>query len=300
VTGFALSARTSRAALKEAVAYLKTKDLDTPVLDARLIVQHALGADWEALFIGADRPLGEAERAALVRGIARRAAHEPVSRIVGRRHFWTLDLAVSPATLDPRADTESLVEAVVAAIPDRARPLRILDLGTGTGALLLALLSEYKNATGIGVDISPEAAETAQANALSHGLGERALIRVGDWTAGLTGPFDVVVSNPPYIPAADIAALPLEVREHDPRSALDGGPDGLDAYRRILPAIPPILAPDGLVVLEIGAGQGDLVAALGAANGLFERGRRRDLAGIERALVLRPAEPSMGAWEQRR
>ncbi|HLG87908.1 MAG TPA: peptide chain release factor N(5)-glutamine methyltransferase [Alphaproteobacteria bacterium] len=286
---YALKAATSRAALKEAVVYLKSLSLETPVLDARLIVQHALGTGWEGLFLGPDRVLNEEERAQLAASLARRASREPVARIVGRRHFWTLDLNVSPSTLDPRADTESLIEAVVAAIPDRTAPVRILDLGTGTGALLLALLSEYGNARGIGVDSSAGAVLTAQMNAEAHGLSGRATIRQGDWAEGLTGPFDVIISNPPYIPSGEIAHLSPEVRGYDPPEALDGGPDGLDAYRRILPAVSALLAPAGLAVLEVGAGQMDDVSALAAENGLAERARRRDLAGIERALVLEPS-----------
>jgi release factor glutamine methyltransferase len=286
---YTLKADTRRAALKEAVAYLKSLRLETPVLDARLIVQHALRTDWEGLFLGPDRALDDEERARVAASLTRRAAREPVARIVGRRHFWTLDLNVSSSTLDPRADTESIVEAVVAAIPDRTVPLRILDLGTGTGALLLALLSEYGAAQGIGVDSSAGAVSTARMNAEAHGLSGRATIRQGDWTEDLRGPFDVIVSNPPYIPSGAIAQLPPEVKGFDPPEALDGGPDGLDAYRRILPAISAILAPAGLAVLEVGAGQMDDVSALAADNGLAELGRRRDLAGIERALMLGPS-----------
>ena len=288
---YALKAETRRAALKEAVAYLRSLRLETPVLDARLIVQHALGTDWEALFLGPDHALNDDDRARVSTGLARRAAREPVARIIGRRHFWTLDLHVSPATLDPRPDTESLIEAVVAELPDRTLPLRILDLGTGTGALLLALLSEYKNARGIGVDSSPGATLVANLNAETHRLNDRATIREGNWTEGLDGPFDLIVSNPPYIPSGEIARLPAEVRDYDPPGALDGGPDGLDAYRRILMAVSAVLAPTGLVVLEVGAGQMAAVSALAGENGLAERARRLDLAGIERALVLARGAP---------
>lgn len=287
MSGLVLKAATRRAALKEAVAYLKSLSLDTPVLDARLIVQHALRIDWNALFLAPDQPLSDAERSAIAGGLVRRAAREPVARIVGRRHFWTLDLAVSPATLDPRADTESLVEAAVAALPERSLPLRILDLGTGTGALLLALIAEFPNAWGVGVDRSAAAIEVARGNAVSHGFGDRAAFLVGDWADALAARFDLILSNPPYIRRPDLAGLPPEVRDYDPAGALDGGDDGLDAYRRILPQLAPLLAPDGLAILEIGAGQGDPVAALADASGLSQVDRRADLAGIERALVLR-------------
>jgi release factor glutamine methyltransferase len=295
MNGFVPKAETRRAALKEAVAYLRSFPLDTPVLDARLIVQHVLGIDWNTLFLAPDQPLSDTERSALAGALARRSAREPVARIVGRRHFWTLDLTVSPATLDPRPDTESLVEAALAAIPERSRPLRILDLGTGTGALLLALLAEFPRAWGIGVDQSAKAAATAQANAVSHGFGDRASMVVGDWADALASRFDLILSNPPYIARQDLAGLPAEVRDYDPIEALDGGPDGLDAYRRILPRLPPLLEDDGLAILEIGAGQGDAVAAVAEAGGLRQIARRPDLAGIERALVLQPSR----AYESR-
>ena len=284
-----LAAASRRAALKEAVVLMKAAGLDTPVLDARLIVQHALGISWDTLYLKEDRSLTEAERARLESELARRAAHEPVSRIVGRRHFWTLDLAVSPDTLDPRADTESLIETVVAAIPERNQPLRILDLGTGTGAILLALLAEYPNATGFGIDLSDGALTTAHANAESHGLAARASFAAGNWTEGLAGPFDVIVSNPPYIEKGDLSGLPPEVREHDPVLALDGGADGLDAYRAIIPAIPALLSPGGFAVLEIGAGQADAVTRIARDHGLAPLGRRTDLGGIERALSFKSA-----------
>ncbi len=284
-----LAAATRRGALKEAVPLMKAAGLDTPVLDARLIVQHALGISWDTLYLKEDQPLTEQERAVLESELARRAAHEPVSRIVGRRHFWTLDLAVSPDTLDPRPDTESLIETVVAAIPDRARPLRVLDLGTGTGAILLALLTEYPGAAGLGVDLSQGALATARVNADSHGLADRVSFAIGNWADGLTGPFDVIVSNPPYIESGDMPGLAPEVREHDPVLALDGGTDGLDAYRAIIPALAALLAPDGMAVLEVGAGQADSVTRIAERSGLAAIGRRKDLGGIERALSFKPA-----------
>jgi len=286
-----LAAATRRGALKEAVLLMKAAGLDTPVLDARLIVQHALGISWDTLYLKEDQPLTEAERAWLESELSRRAAHEPVSRIVGRRHFWTLDLAVSPDTLDPRADTESLIETVVTTLPERSLALRILDLGTGTGAILLALLAEYPNATGLGVDVSEGALATARINAASHGLGDRAEFAAGHWTDGVAGPFDVIVSNPPYIDSGDLASLPPEVREHDPVLALDGGADGLDAYRAIIPRVRLLLSPEGLAVLEVGAGQADSVTLIAREHGLAPLGRRSDLGGIERALSFKSADP---------
>jgi release factor glutamine methyltransferase len=284
-----LAASTRRGALKEAVLLMKAAGLDTPVLDARLIVQHALGISWDTLYLKEDQPLGIEEKGRLESELARRAAHEPVSRIVGRRNFWTLDLAVSPDTLDPRPDTESLIETVVAAHPERTQPLRLLDLGTGTGAILLALLAEYPSATGLGVDTSEGALAVARTNAESHGLAPRAAFMIGNWAQGLEGPFDVIMSNPPYIESGAIATLSPEVREYDPRLALDGGPDGLDAYRAIIPAIADLLAPSGLAVFEIGQGQADAVTQIACEHGLAPTGIRRDLGGIERALSFRAA-----------
>ncbi len=282
-----LTAESRRAALKESVMLMKQAGVDTPVLDARLIVQHALGVDWQALFMEPDRTLSDTERERLAAALARRAGREPVSRIVGRRHFWTLDLAVTPDTLDPRADTETVIEAILHAMPDRAPGLRILDFGTGTGALLLALLAEYPAAIGLGVDRSSAAIAVARENALSHDLGDRARFLVGDWGESLSGSFDLIVSNPPYIARDDLAALPPEVLDHDPILSLDGGPDGLDAYRAIARSVPSLLAPHGLLALEIGAGQGDSVIGIARANGLVLAGRRPDLGGIERALLFR-------------
>jgi release factor glutamine methyltransferase len=237
--------------------------------------------------MAADQPLAEHERAQLEGELTRRAAHEPVSRIVEHRHFWTLNLSVTPDTLDPRPDTETLIEAAVAAIPDRKTPLTILDLGTGTGALLIALLAEYPEATGIGVDLSPGALAVAKSNAESHGVGGRAAFRQGSWVDGVAGPFDLIASNPPYIEQGDLAGLPPEVREHDPVLALDGGADGLDAYRAIIPALAALMTGSSLAILEIGEGQGDDVVAIAQANGLKSTERRRDLGGIERALSFR-------------
>jgi release factor glutamine methyltransferase len=281
-----LRATTRRVALKEAVMLMKSAAVDTPVLDARLIVQHALGIDWNTLYLGPDQPLSETERDALARDLARRIQSEPVSRIVGRRHFWTLDLAVGPHTLDPRADSETLIEAALAALPVRSAVRRLLDFGTGTGALLLALLKEYPEAWGVGVDLSLDAIRIAQQNAIGHGLGHRAILVVGDWAGPLSGVFDLIIANPPYIARADLAGLPAEVRNFDPLLALDGGGDGLDAYRRLIPAIGALLAPSGAAVIEIGAGQSDPVIALAAAAGLRLSARRNDLGGIERALVF--------------
>ncbi len=210
----------------------------------------------------------------------RRAAREPLSRIVGRREFWSRDFLLAPETFDPRPDSETVVEAALAAMPACRS---ILDLGTGTGCLLAALLVERPAAWGLGVDRSLAACRMARRNL----QGLPAVIAAGDWGAAIGGRFDVVVSNPPYIPTADIAGLMPEVRDHDPRLALDGGADGLNAYRAILDGLPKLMAQGGAAVLELGIGQADAVAALAETAGLHVEEVRPDLGGIPRAMVLR-------------
>ena len=224
---------TIRTLRRAAEARLRAAGVDTPELDARLLAEHALGLTREQLLMNPDAPVAPEAAARLHALVERRAAREPVSRILGERAFWTLELALNPDTLDPRPDTETIVEAALDALPGRDAPLRILDLGTGTGCILLALLAERPNATGLGIDLSPQAVAAAAANAAPNGLAERARFQTGNWGDGLAERFDLVVSNPPYIPSGDIASLDPEVREHDPLRALDGGTDGLDAYRAI-------------------------------------------------------------------
>jgi release factor glutamine methyltransferase len=216
-------------------------------------------------------------------------AHEPFAYLIGRVGFWTLELEVSPATLIPRADSETLVEAALEACPDKGAALRVLDLGTGTGALLLAVLSEFPAANGIGIDLKPAAAALAARNAARLGLAARARFLAGDWAAAVLGPFDLILCNPPYIESAAIAGLMPEVAQHEPASALDGGADGLAAYRRIIADLPRVLAPRGVAVLELGQGQQAAVAALGRAAGLKPEACSADLGGVPRALVLRSA-----------
>ncbi|KAA0676556.1 peptide chain release factor N(5)-glutamine methyltransferase [Roseomonas genomospecies 6] len=272
--------RTAESSLREA-------GVDTPDLDARLLVEHALSLTRSDLFIKANDPIPDSDAARVLALVARRAAREPVGRILGHREFWTIDLALNPDTLEPRPDTETLVEAVLKSLPDRTAPLRLLDLGTGTGCILLALLAELPDATGLGVDLSPGAVAAAMENAARNGLAERARFQTGNWGAGLAERFDVVVSNPPYIPSADIATLDPEVREHDPLRALDGGTDGLDAYRIIAGQMPDLLRPGGLAGLEVGQGQAADVAELLAAAGLEPVGVFRDLGGVERCVLAR-------------
>lgn len=267
-----------------AAAALAAAGVEDARTDARLLAQHAFGLDRGQLLAARDRPASDAERERLAGLIERRKAREPVSRILGMREFWSLDFVLSPATLDPRPDSETVVEAALALVDDRRAPLRVLDLGTGTGCLLLALLSELPAAFGVGVDRSPEAAATARQNAVRLGLSGRAGFVVADWATALAGGFDLVVSNPPYIAADEMAGLAPEVARFDPVLALLGGADGLDAYRAITADLGRLLAPGGWAVLEVGQGQDAAVADLLARAGLVRGGVRPDLAGVPRAV----------------
>jgi release factor glutamine methyltransferase len=272
-------------ARRAAADRLRERGFDTPDLDARLLVGHALGLDHAALVAQSARRLTPAEAAALDPVLARRLAHEPVARIVGTREFWSLPLGVTPDVLVPRPETETVVEAVLAVV-ERGRPLRIADLGVGSGAILLALLSELPTAFGIGTDRHPGALGVARDNAQRLGLAGRVGLVACDFGAALAGACDVVVSNPPYIPTRDIAALAADVRDFDPRAALDGGPDGLAAYRAIAADAGRLLAPGGWLAVEIGVGQGEAVSGLLAAHGLAVAGApRRDLAGRARVVM---------------
>jgi release factor glutamine methyltransferase len=277
-----LTTAAARRLVREALAAAGIPEADG---DARLLVAWALGCDASGLILAAERPLGVEAAARLDALLARRLARQPIARLKGRREFWGLDLELSAATLVPRPDTETLIEAVLAARPDRAAPLAILDIGTGSGALLAALLTEYPAAFGVGTDMSRLALATARTNLERHGLAGRAGLVACDWGSALRGPFDVVVSNPPYIATADIAGLDPEVRDFDPAAALDGGADGLDAYRAIIADLPRLLQPGGLAVLELGVGQAAAVADLVAGAGLVVRAVAADLAGHLRALV---------------
>jgi release factor glutamine methyltransferase len=279
---------TIAAARRQLAAAFRAAGLDTPELDARLLTGDAVGLDHAGLASQSDRALSAKEAAALTGLAARRHAHEPVARILGHREFWGLELAVTLAVLVPRPDTETVVEAALAALPPPRRAGRIADIGVGSGALLLALMSELTEAFGVGTDRSIAALDTAATNARRHRLTERTAFVACDYGTALDGGFDLVVSNPPYIPTNHIATLAPEVRDFEPRAALDGGKDGLDAYRAIAADGERLLAPGGVLVLELGIGQMDLVAGLLNAAGLaVDAPARDDLAGIPRALTAR-------------
>jgi release factor glutamine methyltransferase len=266
---------------------LRQAGIDNPRLEARLLLAHALGTTPAALL---RNPAAPADMASLGPLLARRAAHEPLALILGRREFWSLDFAVSPATLIPRPESETLIEAALAAFADRPPPQLILDLGTGTGCLLLAALSEFPAAFGIGVDRLADACALAARNAASLHLAGRACFVCGDWAEALEARFDLILCNPPYIRSDDIGSLMPEVARYEPRSAMDGGPDGFAAYRRLFPELTRLLAPEAIAVVEIGEGQAETAAALARQAGLAPA-LRHDLAGIPRALLLHPAAP---------
>jgi release factor glutamine methyltransferase len=270
-------------------AAFRLADLDTPELDARILVGHALGLSHTELVAAATRPLAESEAVQIAAYEARRLDGAPVARVVGAKEFWGLPLIVTPAVLVPRPETETVVELALTLIgDDRARPWRLADLGTGSGAVLLALLSELPNAFGIGADSEASALDVARRNAVRLGLARRAQFLVSDYGTALAGPFDLVLSNPPYIATRDIASLAREVRDHDPRHALDGGADGLDAYRTIAADARRLIG-SGHLVVEIGAGQQAAIEFLFASQGLAIAAVRHDLSGIARAVAVRTA-----------
>lgn len=281
-----MSAGALSAIVDRAAAELAAAGVASPRLDARLLVAGVLGLDQTALITGETRAVSASERRRIARAIARRVRREPVSRILGSREFWSLPFRLSPATLDPRPDSETLVETVLRHLPDRMRDYEILDLGTGTGCLLLALLSELPQARGLGIDISRAALSTARANARALGLAARARFAPGDWAQDLTRHFDLVVTNPPYIATGEMAELAPELG-FEPRQALVAGADGLDAYRAIAPALPGLLRPAGFAALEIGAGQALAVAEILGQAGLAAAAPLKDLAGLDRVLVAR-------------
>jgi release factor glutamine methyltransferase len=276
----------ARRALREVFA---AAGLETPDLDARLLVGHAGGRDHAGLVAAAGEPLTAAEAQAVTAYAQQRLARAPVARIIGVKEFWGLPIGLGPATLVPRPETETIVEAALAALDrdgDRNRPLRIADLGTGSGALLLALLHELPAAWAIGTDVSLGALAVAAHNADRLDLPARARFVACDFGTALVGGFDLVVSNPPYIASAELATLAPEVRDHDPVRALDGGADGLACYRALAADAARLIAPRGHLVVELGAGAAAAVTTIFSAAGLRVFPPRRDLAGVARGLHI--------------
>jgi release factor glutamine methyltransferase len=283
------SSRSLREFLRAQETRLRQADVDNPSLDARLLAGQVLGLDRAELLSQSHRILTPREMDAISMLTGRRAERESVARILGSREFWGLSFALNESTLEPRPDSECLVEAVLKQSGPRDTSRRVLDLGTGTGCLLLSLLHEWPNATGLGIDIAPRAVEQATANAAARNLAARAVFRTGNWLDNIAEKFDVIVSNPPYIPSADIPTLQPEVRDGDPLRALDGGEDGVASYRLLAPQLARFLSTGGLVAFEVGQGQAKDVATLLAAQGLTDVSLHTDLGGIERCVSARVA-----------
>jgi release factor glutamine methyltransferase len=283
--------QTVEAIRRALAARFRERAIETAELDARLLAGDVLRLDLTGMITAAARPITSDEALRLENAARRRLAGEPVARIIGHREFWGLPFALSAATLVPRPDTETVVELaleMLRATPPSNHPLRIVDIGTGSGAILLALLSELPAAYGVGTDISAAALSTAKGNAAHLGLSDRTSFVACDYAAALCGAFDLIVSNPPYIRSADIEGLASEVRDHDPHRALDGGPDGLGAYRAIVAQTSRLLSANGALVFEVGQGQSAQVEHLMTAAGLtHERPAKADLAGIPRAVGAR-------------
>lgn len=267
--------------------HLRDGGVDTPEADARILMQHATGLSQLELITRPAIPLSEKQTTDLENLLIRRLAGCPVARLVGHRDFWGLSFSLSEETLEPRPDSETIIEEALHLSSKRPlAPRRILDLGTGTGCLLIALLSELPHATGLGTDISTGALQTAALNAAANNVADRASFAQGSWSEHLNERFDLIVSNPPYIVAAEIGGLSREVRDHDPARALDGGPDGLDAYRAILRDLSRVMNPGAIVVLEIGAGQETELRSLATRYQLPVVSTRCDLGGHIRAVAL--------------
>lgn len=279
--------KTRSEALKDLRRTLARSGFETAALDARILLLTAVGISATELVTRPDIPLTPDQAETLAAFARRRLAHEPVARIVGTREFWGLPFRLSPETLVPRPDTETLVETVLDLIPDRQAPLRIVDFGTGSGCILVALLHELPNAKGLGIDLSFGALVTARANAIDNRVGGRCRFALSRWADAVSGSFDLIVSNPPYIASGVIPTLDEEVREHDPTLALDGGPDGLEPYRIILSEAGRLLAPGGLLAVEIGYDQAEDLVSLARTYGLEILRVAHDLSGNPRCVAMR-------------
>lgn len=273
--------------LHAAQARLKSAGVDTPRLDAILLLSEASGLSEDRIRSRPEIPVSADKASAFEAMLQRRLRREPVSKILGRREFWSLEFRTSRDVLDPRADSETLVSAVLAAIPDRNAALRIVDFGTGSGCLLLSLLHELPSATGVGIDVSPPALAVAQENADRFALSSRCLFRLGSWGKGIEGMFDILISNPPYIESGVVPGLEPEVADYDPLLALDGGADGLDAYRALIPDMARLASKGAFAALEVGMGQDVAVSRLLGEAGFGEIAVMPDLSGIGRVVTGR-------------
>ena len=283
-------ARSDAASLWRSLAgRLAQAGIETPLLDAEVMLRHAMGWQREDLLRAPETEVTAEQGSRLAEMAAARCSGVPVARLLGHREFWSLQFAVSKETLIPRPESETLVAAALEGLEESAA-WRILDLGCGCGCLLLALLWERRRASGLGIDMSADAVATAKGNAEALGLGEAACFRQGDWAEGIAERFDLVVSNPPYVPSADIAGLQAEVRLHDPHLALDGGADGMDGLRAVVEAGTRLLRPGGRLLVEVGTGQATPIAAYMRERGYGQVTMRRDFAGIERVVAAASAK----------
>lgn len=271
--------------IREGAARLAAAQIEEPQREARLLLAHAVGVAPAKLIGFSEQSIGDPS--SYFDLVEKRATHLPYSRIVGKREFWSLDFQLTDDTFDPRPDSEVVVSSALNSIPNKSAALRIADMGTGTGCLLLALLSELRNATGVGIDRNPATANAAAANAVKLGLRARAEFIAGDWGASLSGKFDLIVTNPPYISTSEIRELSPDVRLHEPILALDGGADGLDAYRAVAPDLARLLVPRGLAAIEVGIVQAASVTQILDAVGLTVISIDRDLSGVDRSIVCR-------------
>jgi len=273
-------------ALAQIAGHLKDAGLDGEYGEARILLAESLGLSVEKILGYPEAPIDSTQAQNLLALAQRRAAREPMSHILGHKEFWSLDFKVSADTLTPRPDSETLIEAVLEKVEDKTAPLSILDLGTGTGCLLLTLLHELPNAKGVGVDKSPEALSIASENAEALGLSERVDMRPSDWFSAVSERFDIVISNPPYIREEELAELEPEVSQYEPISALIAGNAGLADYQRIINGLGDVLALGGFAAFELGKGQANPVSELAKDKGWLIAGLKKDLAGIERCLII--------------
>lgn len=287
-----MTSNTIAAALAEAGGRLRAVGADSPELDARVLLRQVTGHEDAWLIANPDAEIDETALQGYAELLERRERREPVSQIVGEREFWSRTFRVTCDVLTPRPDTETLIETVLARIEDRDAPLRILDLGTGSGCIALTLLAECPNATALGVDASPAALDVAAANAEALGLSGRVKWRETDWCEGIEGPFDVIVSNPPYIARYELKHLDPGVREFEPNMALDGGADGMAAYRRIIPQLERLGTGQSVIAFELGQGQARGVAALGRVAGLRIAEVDQDIARRARVITFEPTSES--------
>ncbi|MCP4394066.1 MAG: peptide chain release factor N(5)-glutamine methyltransferase [Alphaproteobacteria bacterium] len=285
--------KTAGELIKSISKQLSDAEIDNSDLDAKLLVAHVCEVEPNTLYSGSELEVSADNEHLIIKLVQRRLSKEPVYRIIGKREFWSLEFELSEGTLDPRPDSETIVEAVLESIQDKSSSLNIIDLGTGTGCLLLSVLSELSNARGIGVDVSENAVETAKKNSMNLGLGDRCKIVNSSWENdnfsdvvidAINGRYDIVISNPPYICSQDIERLDEEVKDYDPLKALDGGEDGFDAYRVLVEKSYDILQSGGKIFFEVGIGQSEMLLKMLAEKGFEGCGIKHDLVGIDRCV----------------